>query len=195
MRNKFTELIQQGVAKFEYTPIAQETPEYDPICREYNNLFGLVNDTHMSCTQDGHRIITGHIINTPKWDEFVTAHIWGTFEFKQYWSLSDWAFKYNFELTKGLFNGDKVIYVHDTPQVNIPVPVAKHTYTTTESNIPQLVSTLTTNGDINKFMECFGGNIDEVVKNLNESLYIKGNNWIHDGSRIMGFVGNKVCIL
>lgn len=196
MRNKFTELVQQGVATFSPKPIAQEVPENDPICREYNNLFGLVSDTHMSCTPEGGRIITGHMIGTKKWDEFATSHVWGTFEIDNgYWSLADWAYHHNFKLVRCL-GRDCTICVEDIPvtpsELKVSIP---QSYTTSESKIPQNIIGLTTNGDVMKVKECFGDTIEMVVKNLNESIYIKGNNWIHNGENIMGLVGNKVYIL
>ena len=75
MRNKFTELIEQGVARFEYTPIAPEIPEQDPICRQYNNIWSIPSDTHMHLNHEtGDRYITGHMVGiASKWDSFVTG--------------------------------------------------------------------------------------------------------------------------
>ena len=91
MRDKFSELINQGVAKFEYTPTIGSIPEQDPVCRAYNNIFSIPSDTHMSCLPDGNRVITGHMINTPKWESFVCSPFWGAVDFRTtgYWCLCD----------------------------------------------------------------------------------------------------------
>ena len=38
MRDKFSDLIKNGVAGFHYTPITSDKPDTDPICRMYNNI-------------------------------------------------------------------------------------------------------------------------------------------------------------
>ena len=73
MRNKFSDLIKDGVAPFKYTNLAQGTPCEDDLCRIYNNIFSIASDTHMSMLENGTRVITGHMINTPQWDNFICS--------------------------------------------------------------------------------------------------------------------------
>lgn len=193
MRDKFSELIKQGVAKFEYTPTIGSIPEQDPACRAYNNIFSIPSDTHMSCLPDGNRVITGHMINTPKWDAFVCSPFWGAVDFRTtgYWCLCDFLYKFGLEGSVGNLNGDIVYFVKE--RQTTPSKATPNTVTTTESKIPHNITEITTNGDINKVKECF--NSDDVIKSLNESLYIKGDNWAPMGDSIIGLVGNKVVII
>lgn len=195
MRNKFTELIEQGVASFNYTNISREVPEQDPICRFYNNVFSIPTNTHMSCLDDGEtRVITGHMIATPKWDEFLCASNWGAVNFRTsgVWCLCDFLCKYNLQGELYEMNGDVVYKVTKKPEEQLKIELPK-SYTTTESKIPQPLAQLTTNCDVNKIKECFQSN--NIVKSLNESLYIKGENWIEYNGKIIGLVENNVIII
>lgn len=73
MRNRFTELVNAGIASHPYQEFLPKTPCTCPICRAYNNIFGIPTDTHMSALDDGSYVITGHIINTPDWQKFTTS--------------------------------------------------------------------------------------------------------------------------
>ena len=84
MRDKFSELIKQGVAEFNYTPISKNVPEADPICRMYNNIFSIPTDTHMSITDNGDRVITGHMINTANWENFCSSCFCCSFLFSHF---------------------------------------------------------------------------------------------------------------
>ena len=77
MRDKFSELIDKGVASFNYVPLTGNVPEQDPVCRAYNNIFSIPTDTHMSCLEDGRRVITGHMIKTDDWNKFINSTCWG----------------------------------------------------------------------------------------------------------------------
>ena len=203
MRNKFTELIEQGVARFEYTPIAPELPEQDPICRQYNNIWSIPSDTHMHLNQEtGERYITGHMIEqTAKWDSFVYAHNWGAVTFKTtgYWCLCDFLQKHGLCGQYSTLNGETVYLVTPIPQeANLAgCPVCPTCCTTSESKIPQPIANLVAGGDIFKIKECYNGksNLYEVAEALNENLYVKGNNWVVNGNSIVGLVGNKTYIL
>ena len=81
MRNKFSELVNNGVASFNYKPLAPEMPEADPICKAYNNIYSMALDTHMSMV-DGVRVITGHnVADLKKWNEFCFSSKWGGYDF------------------------------------------------------------------------------------------------------------------
>lgn len=195
MRDKFSELIKQGVAKFEYTPTIGSIPEQDPVCRAYNNIFSIPSDTHMSCLPNGDRVITGHMINTPKWEAFTCSANWGAVAFRTtgYWCLCDFLYKFGLEGSLGTLNGDVVYFVKNKTNETKDTVKMPSTITTTESKIPHNIVEITTNGDINKVKECF--NSDDVIKSLNESLYIKGNNWVPMNDSIIGLVDNKVVII
>ena len=203
MRNKFTELIEQGVAAFHYTPIAPEVPEQDPVCRMYNNIFSIPTDTHMHLNNEtGERYITGHMVGIEeKWSSFLYAHNWGAVRFKTagFWCLSDFLQKAGLEGRISVLNGDTIYLVtpipEDKPAENLPV--CPTCCVTTESKIPQPIANLVANGDIMKIKECYHGkqNLYEVAKALNENIYIKGNDWAVNGNNIACLIGNKVYVL
>jgi hypothetical protein len=204
MRNKFTELIEQGVARFEYTPIAPEIPEQDPICRQYNNIWSIPSDTHMHLNHEtGDRYITGHMVGiASKWDSFVYAHNWGAVKFKTtgYWCLCDFLQKNGLCGHYSVLNGDTVYLVTPITQDEkcLGCPCTCPTCcTTSESKIPQPIASLVTGGDINKIKECYQGksNLYEVCAALNENLYVKGENWTVNGNKLVCPIGNKVVIL
>lgn len=193
MRNKFTDLIKAGVASFNYVPLAGETPEQDPVCRAYNNIFSIPTDTHMSCIDGDTRVITGHMIATEDWGAFMNSCHWGAVEFKTsgFWCLADFLYLHNLEGQISNLNGDVVFLV--TPRIkneeNIPAPKS---VTANESQIPLPLTSITNSGNIHHVLECFGHNIDDVVKKLNESTWIKGSNWVPTENGIVGIVGDTI---
>lgn len=193
MRNKFTDLIKAGVASFNYVPLAGETPEQDPVCRAYNNIFSIPTDTHMSCIDGETRVITGHMIATENWGAFMNSCHWGAVEFKTsgFWCLADFLYLHNLEGQISNLNGDVVFLV--TPRIkneeNIPAPKS---VTADESQIPLPLTSITNSGNIHHVLECFGHNIDDVVKKLNESTWIKGSNWVPTENGIVGIVGDTI---
>lgn len=204
MRDKFSELIEQGVAKFEYTPIAPELPEQDPICMAYNNIWSIPSDTHMHMNHEtGERYITGHMIKNEKdWNKFVCAYSWGAVNFRTtgYWSLCDFLQKHSLCGHTSVLNGDVIYLVNP-----IEVCPEEHEYCgecptsccTTESRIPQPIAVLTNNFDSYKVIECFKDkkNLYDVANALNESYYVKGTDWTVNGNNLMCFIGNKVYVL
>lgn len=197
MRDKFSELINQGVAEFKYTNISKDIPEQDPICRMYNNIFSIPSDTHMSCLDDGRRVITGHMINTPKWGKFLMSCYWGAVDFINAgtWSVYDFLFNHGLEGRVGSLNGDVVYFVTPIPEEKHQVKISSQVVTT-ESNIPQPITVLTTTGDMMHIKECFDcDDVRETVRRMNESTRVKGNNWVPSENGIVGLVGDKVYII
>lgn len=199
MRNKFTELINQGVASFDYTPIAPEMPEQDIVCRMYNNIWSIPSDTHMSCLDDGRRVITGHMVGiTSKWDNFVCSSCWGAVNFTTTgcWSLC------NFLQANGLcgkydiLNGETV-YMIVPCEENTACPDCPTTCVTTESKIPMQINVLSGDNNTLRIKECFSNkeNIYQIAEALNNSVYVKGNNWTVNGDKLMCPIGNKIYIL
>ena len=202
MRNKFTELIEQGVARFEYTPIASELPEQDPICRQYNNIFSIPTDTHMHLNNEtGERYITGHMIeDESKWSNFVYSHNWGAVNFKStgYWCLCDFLQKNGLDGRYSVLNGDTIYLVTPIPEdADYAAPVCPTCCVTTESKMPSPIATLVANGDYFKIKECYQGkkNLYEVSHALNENIYVMGNNWTVNGDKLVCLIGNKTYIL
>lgn len=197
MRSKFSELIEQGIAGFNYTNITNETPTQDPICRTYNNIWGLCSDTHMSIAEDGNRYITGRLVSWgDKWELFKYSQKWGDIKFNVngYTSLNDFLYKCGLELTNTILNGDTVAQVtaRKPATEKYPEPSAVVAY---ESQIKKPLATLTLDRNEDTLKECFGGTIDEVVENLNSNCLIKGTNWIVADEKICGEVDGKLMIL
>lgn len=197
MRDKFSELIKQGVAEFKYTNISKDIPEQDPVCRMYNNIFSIPSDTHMSCLEDGRRVITGHMINTNNWGKFLMSCCWGAVNFitSGTWSVYDFLYRYNLEGRMGTLNGDVVYFVTPIPEEKRKAQMNAQVVTN-ESNIPMPITTLTTTGDMMHIKECFDcDDVRETVRRMNESTRVKGNNWVPSENGIIGLVGGKVYII
>lgn len=111
MRSKFSEMVAAGIASFQYQPILPETPETDPICISYNNIYGPALDTHMSII-NGVRIITGHnIANEEKWNDFCIAEKWGGYDMNA--SLNSFLYNNGLCSRLGSLNGDFVCFVEE----------------------------------------------------------------------------------
>ena len=194
MRDKFSELIAQGVASFEYTPICGELPEQDPICRFYNNIFGAASDTHMACAADGNRYITGRVVGWEKqWTTLMTWSEFGGVRFKDsgFWSLSDFLYAHGLEAYMSILNGDVVAVV--VPRVKSDEKYEAPTKAVAvESGINKPLASLTLDRNENTLKECFKGTIDDAVENLNKNCMIKGTNWIVSEGRILGKVDGKI---
>lgn len=203
MRNKFTELIEQGVGRFDYTPIAPELPEQDPVCRMYNNIWSIPSDTHMHYNQEtGERFITGHMVGIEdKWSNFVCAGNWGAVSFRTtgFWSLCDFLQKNGLCGRRAELNGDVAYIVTPIPAGEDACGCSKcpTVCVTTESKFPQPIAILVANGDVYKMVECFEGknNIYDVCEALNKSYYVKGNEWTVNEGKLLCPIGNKVYVL
>ena len=204
MRDKFSELIAQGVAKFDYKPIAPEIPEQDFVCRAYNNIFSIATDTHMFMDGDGMRYITGKLVSIKeKFESFLYSSQWMGVNFRQsgHWSACSFLQNYGLSGRYGSLNGDivyEVAPIPTDPMLGAPaIPGIPTTYTTSESKIPDTVARLTVDGNAMRIKECYNGknNLYEVCAALNESMYVLGNEWTVNGDKLMCPFGNKVVIL
>lgn len=203
MRNTFTELINQGVASFDYTSIAPQMPEQDLICRSYNNIWSIPSDTHMHLNKEtGERYITGHMVGiTDKWNRFIVSSNWGAVNFRTTgcWSLCDFLQANGLKGEYSVLNGDTVYKITPIDTVcNYETPcMCPGTCCTSESRIPQPVAQLVTNGDVMKLKECYHGkyNLYDVCNALNENIYIKGDMWTVVDDKVMCPIGNKIYIL
>ena len=202
MRDKFSELIAQGVARFDYKPIAPEITEQDFVCRAYNNIFSIATDTHMHLDHEtGMRYITGKLVSIKeKFESFLYATQWMGVNFRNsgYWSACSFLQTNGLSGRYGSLNGDLVYEVAPIPEdPALGVPAIPGTYTTSESKIPDNVARLTADGNAMRIKECYSGknNLYEVCNALNESIYVLGNEWTVNGDNIMCPFGNKVVIL
>lgn len=202
MRDKFSELIAQGVARFDYKPIAPEITEQDFVCRAYNNIFSIATDTHMHLDgETGIRYITGKLVSVKEqFESFLYAYQWRGVNFRHSgcWSVCNFLQNYGLSGRYGSLNGDIVYEVAPIPEdPALGVPVMPGTYTTSESKIPDTVARLTIDGNTMRIKECYNGknNLYEVCAALNESVYVLGNEWTVNGDKLMCPFGNKIVIL
>lgn len=203
MRDKFKDLIDKGIASFNYTPLTSNVPDTDPICRFYNNVFSIPTDTHMSITAEGERVITGHMINTDKWEKFCCSPYWGAVVFKTagVWSFCDFLYRNNLVGVKSSLNGDvvyKVVEKEDNaPEVaeGVSPVVCPASYHTLGSQIPQPINTLTNSGNRMHLIECFDNDLNVTVKRMNESTWVKGCNWVAFEDKIVGLLNESVVII
>lgn len=194
MRNKFSELIDAGVAEFKYNNIVSNIQ--DPLCIEYNNLYSISTDTHMSTYEDGY-IITGHM-RGDDFDKMLT--MCGAGINSGYYSIGHFLSKK--KLTGGYseVNGDRVYILKPCSNGecfngcscdNCCCPAA---YCESNSKIPRPIKELSINGDPHKVVECFNGNINQVVENLNKSPYVNGFYYQYN-NKIYGVIGRKYIVL
>lgn len=173
----------------------------DPIVVTYNNIYGMTTDTRMTMTEGGVYIITGHMIGTPKWEQFICQRFWGGVDLKE--PLLCFLDKYGYQaMPSDYLNGDHVVPI--TPKLtkddscgtccSLECPCC---YTTCESKIPKNIIDITTDKDINHVKECFKDSktFVSVAEKLNDSLYIKGNNWYAASGHIYGIFNDDVIIL
>ncbi|MDE7348003.1 MAG: hypothetical protein K2N48_14830, partial [Muribaculaceae bacterium] len=184
MRSKFTELVNAGVASFNPEPIAPDVPHYCPICHTYNNVWGVITDTHMSCLPDGRRVITGTFVSDPKkWTNLMYSSFWGgvRFDTTGYMSLSEFLYKSGLETRSIFLNGQNAIELVPCEECTV-ADIKCSSYTTTETKFPQPINRL---GAVTECLE-LSNSLSEAVRKLNGSIKVPGNHWhVHEG-RIVG---------
>jgi hypothetical protein len=124
----FSDLIKNGVAPSRYEqPIAKETPTGDPFVRAYNNVWGVVSDTHMNKIDDDDYFITGTlVVNQRRWMQFLNAEHWGAYSFlntaaarvNNAKTLSDFLTANGLEGYFDTINGDQVFYLRSKIEDN-----------------------------------------------------------------------------
>jgi hypothetical protein len=201
MRNRFTEWINSGIASFKHIDTKQNI---DDFCRMYNNVFGLATDTHMALSEDGKYIITGHIIDTPKWDLFLYSPIWGNVKFgdairRNCWTPCQFFSENGYCGAKEIINGDWVYTLclcsgecQDTPCQ----PKCPTYHYTSESKQPKYIQNISLNNSKLDVLECFKAkDLNEVAFKLNESLNIKGDNWVAYDGKLVCTIGDVAYII
>lgn len=199
--DKFSELIKAGVAEFKYTPIASSIPTQCPICRAYNNVYSMANDTHLSLLDDGRYVITGHAIRDRRnFDSFLYNCCWGAVDF----TTSGLSAPCNFFSSNKLrghydiLNGDQVYILEPIVDEGSNCPnVCPDGVLTADSSIPESLRVLTTDSNADHIKECFKQK--DVAKALNEDIHVYGTNWtvvgLSDGDHLVSVGKNKTYIL
>lgn len=197
MRSKFTELIQQGVATFTHNPLSTAIPQYSQrslLCRQYNNIWGMITDTHMSEVNDK-LIITGSLISrTNLWSQLQFCMYWGGVNFSTtgYSSLSEFFSTHNLTPKLIQYNGQPAIELEPIP--NIPVQDMKVvSYTTSESKFPQPIRQLFNMHALNECLNEF--TLQDVAEVMNDSREIPGKHWHVYENSIYGSLNGKSIFL
>lgn len=219
MRNKFTDLIKAGVAAPHYVDgvHGHSTPITCPIVRYYNNVFSIPSDTHMSIMNDGRYVITGSIVATPKWDEFMNSLFWGAVSFYDSGARTVGSFLYRNGFSSGhreTINGEIVYVLDKAPLKGLSVtglsetdPIMPVSYNVVHDrrnpilsdkrphvseSASQPLSRLTTSRSTSISSLWNPSSLYETAKSLNESAGVKGDEWYVYEGNVWGIVDGQV---
>jgi hypothetical protein len=190
MRDRFSDLIKKGVASFQEKPVGAGVPTLDPMVKAYNNLWGLLTDTHMSKVDDGY-IITGTFVKSQYWEGFKYCCYYGNTNIKLgsgYASLENMVYVNGYQMSPDIYNGDYVIKLTPRPEPATAddakgslcpcgTNVDPCCFSLGESQIPHPFKEFFTPEQSNTIIEAFetsDGDAMKVVENLNT---MKGHNF------------------
>ena len=191
MRDRFSDLINKGVAAFQERPVGSPIPTLDPMVKAYNNLWGLLTDTHMSKLCDECYIITGTFVKSQYWEGFKYCSYYGNTNIKLgsgYCSLENMIWTNGYEMKPDTYNGDYVIKLTKRPEPStepgancdgcvVPCCQSCDPCVTSlgESQIPHPFKEFFSNVEIAAIMEAWrggDGNAVKVLENLKDGLAI-----------------------
>lgn len=172
----FKDLMQEE--RHAYFPPQPHNTSNDYICREYNNLWGILSDTHMIKHGEDY-VITGSMIGTDKFEPFITIGRIENMPVQYSGGMGRKVPFYEYMWEMGYqgghfqFNGDSAFRFVKRPEPEItPLPQGTSmTYTTSDSLIPKPIKQL---GEhmVEKLQRY------ENIEQMNEDYTIKGNNWM-----------------
>ena len=195
MRDRFSEMIKKGIASFSEKPVGSPVPTLDPIVKAYNNLWGLLTDTHMSAVEDGY-IITGTFVKGPYWESFKYCSYYGNTNIKLgsgYCNLESMIYSNGYEMKPDVYNGDYVIHITKRLELepttgdngdeccgSIPCCQCCNPCVTSlgESQIPHPFKEFFTRQESDAIIEAWKGgdcNAMKVLENLKDSVMIDGS--------------------
>ena len=171
----FKDLIQDEHHAYYHPQAHTSTPAYDPFIRTYNNLWGMMTDSHMEKHGEDY-IIFGSVCATQYFMSFITQ---GRFESisnyigyanSNHIPFYDYMYSNGYVGEKMLFNGEIAFRFYKNPNLTLDMPVSGVQYTVGDSKVPQPIRQLGEN-----VVEKLKRNLS--VETLNEDLNIKGNSW------------------
>ena len=114
----FSDLIKSGIAPSPYKKSVVDDSGSDRFIINYNNIWGIISDTHMSKGEDGLYYITGQLFrDREKTQNFLYAWTWGGYAFKdssmKCQSLFDYCKKNYKTVAHEIVNGDDVLVLRD----------------------------------------------------------------------------------
>lgn len=187
MRNKFSEWIEQGIAKFKQTartPVcAACDPETAALIHTYNNIWGMPTDTQMAKLDDGRLVITGRFTQSREWYDFCQSNHWYAVDFTAsgVWCLDCWLCNFKKMLKCTFVNGEQAWEVVDL--VEPEVEMAPVSMTTSENKIPQFINVLENHPGAIQDILSMKGSCEDIVARLNESHKVKGRTWYMNKSQ------------
>lgn len=176
----FHDLVRAGIARFDYKNLHPASTTKNDFVRLYNNVWGILNDTHMTVVDDGAKyVITGSAIrlqdkfNTSLWScRMVDGHQ------RSFSSIMDNA---GYSGRFAIVNGDETyIFTRVTggvPGCGCDCCAAQCLNCACEGNKPQMLGAIISEDE---FLSVFNGtNTNEaVVELLNKSRHAAGKNWM-----------------
>lgn len=114
----FSDLIKKGVAPSPYKTNVIGPENSDRFIINYNNIWGIISDTHMSKGEDGNYYITGQLFrNKANTERFIYSSTWGGYCFKDSSLKCACLFDYcrsNYKtIEHTIVNGDDVLVLKD----------------------------------------------------------------------------------
>lgn len=120
MRDKFSDLINQGIAPARYQDFTKEEPSSlasidDNMIITYNNYWGVITDTHMSRKGDD-IVITGSLLRSEhKTNRLMDSGLWGDIQLDRIvsgvYNLSGFLNAYGYTWYRDILNGDWVVKI------------------------------------------------------------------------------------
>ena len=120
MRDKFSDLINQGIAPARYQDFTKEEPSSlasidDNMIITYNNYWGVITDTHMSRKGD-HIVITGSLLRSERKTRcLMYSGFWGDVQLRgivpEVSNLSGFLNAYGYTWYRDILNGDWVVKI------------------------------------------------------------------------------------
>ena len=113
----FSDLIKKGIAPSPYKKDVITT-DSDRFIINYNNIWGIISDTHMGKGEDGNYYITGQLFkDKAKTENFIHAWTWGGYCFKDSSLKCTSLFQYcqsNYKtVAHEIVNGDDVLVLKE----------------------------------------------------------------------------------
>ena len=181
----FQDLIRDGVAPNRYDAVyIGQTPNADPFVRGYNNVWGVVSDTHMSSYGENQYIITGSMVrNSQKFSSFLYAYYWGGYSFNAAEAakvngircLSGYISKNGLVGEFSKVNNDDVYILSPRESLGEICPNCC-CVGCCDAKIGESENTVFSNNEV-KEQVLQKGTAEEIINRLNESKGVSGQDW------------------
>lgn len=203
----FQDLIKDGIAPNRYDNVyIGQTPNIDPFVRGYNNVWGVVSDTHMSTYGENQYIITGSMLrDSNKFSQFLYAYYWGGYNFNASEAakvngvrcLSGYISKNGLSGSFQKVNNDDVYILSPVETLGNICPSCACCGDCCSTVKMQSESEIFADSDV-KEQVLKEGTVTDIIQRLNESKGVKGNDWIFvgdvDGQKFVNENGKYILI-